>query len=534
MIRRKRMKKYHSFGRFAIPALLVILLAGITPGCSSPASGGGDPVLQSIAVTTAPTKTTYVQGETLDLSGLVVTGTYSDGTTKAETVGLSDISGYDADTTGQQTLTVTVNGKTAFFTVTVNPGSGPVLQGIAVTTAPTKTAYEQGEALDLSGLVVTGTYSDGTTKTETVTLSNISGYSANTAGQQTLTVTVGGKTATFAVTVNAATLQSIAVTTAPAKTAYTAGEALDLSGLAVTGTYSDGATKAETVTLSDISGYSANTVGQQTLTVTVGGKTATFTVTVSAATLQSIAVTTAPAKTTYEQGETLDLSGLAVTGTYSDGTTKAETVGLSNISGYNAGTAGQQTLTVTVGGKTASFTVTVNAATLQSIAITSPPAKTIYVVGEALDPSGLAVTGTYSNGTTRAETVTLSNISGYNAGTAGQQTLTVTVGGKTANFTVTVKISGGFIVNLEDPINGIPANIVLSKSGASKTVDLTIAETYDEYAWRLNDAATPVSTGAVYTLDAADCRLGTNYLTVEVKTTGGVYNAREITFTVNQ
>jgi hypothetical protein len=180
------------------------------------------------------------------------------------------------------------------------------------------------------------------------------------------------------------------------------------------------------------------------------------------------------------------------------------------------------------------FLDSLKAATLQSIAVTSPPTKAVYAAGEALDLTGLAVTGTYSNGTTKAETVDLSNISGYSANTVGQQTLTVTVDCKTATFAVTVKISGGFTVNLEDPINDIPANIVLSKSGTPAFVALEIAGTYAAYAWHLNDAATAVSTGAAYTLNAADCRLGTNYLTVEAKTTGGVYNAREITFTVNQ
>ncbi|MDR1127666.1 MAG: bacterial Ig-like domain-containing protein [Treponema sp.] len=67
----------------------------------------------------------------------------------------------------------------------------------------------------------------------------------------------------------------------------------------------------------------------------------------------------------YELGETLNISGLVVTGTYADGTTKAETVSLSNISGYNANTVGQQTLTVTIDGKTTTFTITVNNAALQ-------------------------------------------------------------------------------------------------------------------------------------------------------------------------
>jgi hypothetical protein len=192
------MKKYHSFGKRALPTLLITILIGTTLGCPDD-SAEDEPSLQSIAVTSPPTKTVYVKGETLDISGLVVTGTYSGGMTKVETVNLSDISGYNKDTTETQTLTVTVGGKTATFTVTVN---NTALQSIAITSPPTKTVYAQGEALDLSGIVVTGTYAGGTTKVETVTLANISGYNKDTTGQQTVTVTINGETATFIVTVN--------------------------------------------------------------------------------------------------------------------------------------------------------------------------------------------------------------------------------------------------------------------------------------------------------------------------------------------
>jgi cytochrome c-type biogenesis protein CcmE len=225
----------------------------------------------------------YTQGETLDIGGLVVTGTYSDGTSKQETVSLSNISGYNPNLVGQQTLTVTLNGKTASFTVTVNAG-GAVLQSIAITSQPTKTVYTEGEAFEIGGLVVTGTYSDSTSKQETVSLSNVSGYNPNLVGQQTLTVTLNGKTASFTVTVNAsgAVLQSIAITSPPTKTVYTEGETLEIGGLVVTGTYSDGTSKQETVGPSNVSGYNANTAGPQTQTVTLSGKTAYFTVTVNA------------------------------------------------------------------------------------------------------------------------------------------------------------------------------------------------------------------------------------------------------------
>lgn len=85
-------------------------------------------VLESIAVTTPPAKTTYTVGEKLDLDGLAVTATYSDATTKA-------VTGYTADPADDSTLdtagtvTVTISyteggvTKTTTFDVTVNPAS---------------------------------------------------------------------------------------------------------------------------------------------------------------------------------------------------------------------------------------------------------------------------------------------------------------------------------------------------------------------------------------------------------------------------
>jgi hypothetical protein len=200
-------------------------------------------------------------------------------------------------------------------------------------------------------------------------------------GSHTATVTVSGNngiTANFDVsfTVNEAALVSIAVTSLPTKTTYAKGEELVLTGLVVTGTYTDSSDKPETVTGDNVTGYNKNNTGSQTLTVTVGGKTATFDVTVTEAALVSIAVTTLPTKTTYAQGEDLDLTGLVVTGTYTDSSTNPETVTADNVTGYNKNTTGNQTLTVTVGGKTATFDVTVNAAAVVSIAVTSPPTKT--------------------------------------------------------------------------------------------------------------------------------------------------------------
>lgn len=69
------------------------------------------------------------------------------------------------------------------------PWSETELVSIAVTTQPTKTEYDVGDTLDLTGIVVTASYSDGTTAdvTSSCTFSPANGSTLSTAGTQTVT-----------------------------------------------------------------------------------------------------------------------------------------------------------------------------------------------------------------------------------------------------------------------------------------------------------------------------------------------------------
>ncbi len=103
--------------------------------------------------------------------------------------------------------TVTVSGSMTIVVIATEaggqPGPGEVtLTGIEVTT-PTKTTYKVGEALDLSGMVVTATYSDGSTAeiTDGYTTSPVNGSALNTAGTVTVTVTYQGQNYSFDITV---------------------------------------------------------------------------------------------------------------------------------------------------------------------------------------------------------------------------------------------------------------------------------------------------------------------------------------------
>ena len=254
------------------------------------------------------------------------------------------------------------------FTVTTDAVT-KTLQSIAVTSQPSKTTYQVGESFQSAGMVVKATYTDSSSAT--VTNYTVTGFNPNQTGTQTLTVTYAEgniiKTATFYVTVVPnRTLASIRVQSYPNKTEYQYGEAFNQSGMVVRATYTDNSTA--NVTGFTVSGYNATLPGNQTLTVsyTEGGvtKTANFTVTVLAnPVLTGITIVSEPFKTTYELGETLDMTGFALNGIYSDGSAKRITN--YQVSGFDSSTAGQKVVSVSVQDGytvfTQTFTVTVNA-----------------------------------------------------------------------------------------------------------------------------------------------------------------------------
>lgn len=95
---------------------------------------------------------------------------------------------------------ITINGGVldgSTFSVTVNQVE---LSSIAVKTIPNKTSYYVGDNLNTQGLVLTATYNDGTTE-EISEGFECTPSILNTAGTQTITVSYGGKTTTFNVTV---------------------------------------------------------------------------------------------------------------------------------------------------------------------------------------------------------------------------------------------------------------------------------------------------------------------------------------------
>ncbi|TCL71648.1 Ig-like protein group 3 [Hydrogenispora ethanolica] len=76
--------------------------------------------------------------------------------------------------------------------------------------------------------------------------------------------------------------------------------------------------------------------------------------------------------------------------------------------------------------------------TVANVAVSSRPARTEYLTGQALDLSGLGVTATEAGGAVKTLTAKDYVVTGFDNNAAGTQNLTVHYGGKTASFQVNV------------------------------------------------------------------------------------------------
>lgn len=272
-------------------------------------------------------------------------------------------------------------------------------------------------------------------------------------------------------------LEGIRVTKQPDAASYCIGDVFDPSGMEVTADFKKAT--GEVVT-SAVDGYTYDTApftqaGTKEITIRYGGKTATVTVTVSDVTLESIAVTTQPAKTEYLVGDKFETDGMVVTAAYSDGSTKA-------VGAYTCDpetlTAQTKAVTVNYGGKTAA--VDVYMVVVTSIEITTPPAKTAYAAGEYFNTEGMVVTAkqTYRNGSVITFTTEDYKVTPARKLEKGDTSVTITYTGAdagpdlapvTQSITVKDSTSGGSSGGTTPSADSITVSVSYSEKGKTVT-----------------------------------------------------------------
>ncbi|MGO9606457.1 MAG: beta strand repeat-containing protein [Candidatus Binataceae bacterium] len=430
---------------------------------------------------------TIAKGTTAQLTA---TGNFTDGSTQDLTnqvswtsadnsiAQVSNVSGGEGLVTGinlgNTTIMATLNGIVGSATVTV---SAATLSSITIT-VPVAT-IAKGTTTQLTA---TGNFTDGSTQD----LTNLVGWTSadNTIAQvsdavgskglvtginlgtTTIMATLNGIVGSATVTVSAATLTSITIT--PPDPSIAKGLQVQLTAI---GNFTDGSTQnlthqvgwtsaANAIAQVSNRATSAGLVtginpGTTTIKATGYGIQGSTTVTVTAATLTSIAVT--PTNPSIAKGTTVQLTA---TGTFSDGTMQnltqvswtsaAGTIATVDPNGLVTGTGvGSAAITATQGAVSGSTTVTVTAAVVTSIAVT--PANPSIAKGTTVP---LTATCTLSDSTTQncttqvdwtSGSITIAQVSNV-AGTQGVVTglrvgstsIIATLNGISGSTTVTV------------------------------------------------------------------------------------------------
>jgi len=199
----------------------------------------------------------------------------------------------------------------------------------------------------------------------------------------------------------------------------------------------------------------------------------------STATVTEITVVSPPAKIAYDFGESLNLTGLVVRASYSNNTTQIVGIGHNHVRGFDNQLQETQTVTVSFGGQTATFNVSVNWVAVSSVSLNKTSIDLTVGDTEKLTATIQPVNAKNKNVnwlSNNTEIATVDEDGTVTAVALGSTTIKVTTvdGGETAECTVTVNpytvtfnSNGGSDVN---PITGV---------NPGSTITEPMAPTYD-------------------------------------------------------
>ena len=432
---------------------------------------------------TEPTKVDYKYNEDLDVTGGRIKVNWANGTVSNVNLTTSMVTGYNKTQLGVQTLTISYT-----FTYTLSDGAqiqDPITMTYEVEvtnpaktitiTPPTKTEYEHGDSLDFTGGEIEVTYEDGTTQTKQITadmvkessgsLVNMAPTASDYVNNEVLkTLVIKYKEDSVTETVNYPikiknVVNKIEMSTNPTNTTYNIGDtSYKLAGGAIKVTRKAGNTEIVALTDNGVTLTNLSTLttsqGTKEVTVTYEEKTTTFNITVQNG-VRSINITT-PTKTTYNHGETLDVTGGKIEVTYVDGTTQDKELDVSmitesdgspvNMAPSTYGDTNKESKTLLIkyqeDGIQQQENYTIDIINdVKQIAIQGT-AQSQYNINDQLQP-GLSILVTRASGVPEAITVTNSMLTNFSTATEGTRTATITYTEngitKTTTFVYTVK-----------------------------------------------------------------------------------------------
>ncbi len=257
-----------------------------------------------ISVTALPAKTVYYPGDTFNSSGIVVSGSTSDGQIVAISKGYT-LSGFDSETIGKKIITVAFKQFTTTFEVDVKEDVAVEITNIY----SARVDYLLGEEFYFSSLGIKMESGKNKNIVSTAEGITVSGFDSTTTGEKTVTISYGGISKEITVTVHAsATLEVISP-----KTEYYLYDS-DFEYPTSQIVYDDGTTENASPTFS---GFDSSKTGSCEITASYRGLSTTYTINISGTITANIGKDNAAdiVATLDIQAETLTISGTGATKT---------------------------------------------------------------------------------------------------------------------------------------------------------------------------------------------------------------------------
>lgn len=401
--------------------------------------------LTSIAVSGTPTKTEYYAGDAFETAGLVVTGTYSDSHQETITEGIDW-------TVDPETLTLGTTSVDVMASVGDVDSEVYTVNDLTVTENPIKVATKNGfSSGDNSG---SHNFTDNTDISFEAFKGNAG--TAPAINSSNLRLYQGGGYVTIKGAAGV-TISQVKITTSATYASTTVGYCVDEE---------DAPTTGETVARS--SDYTITDLNNQSVSIYCLGTTSSTRLEIAAIEvkytkedieLSSIALS-GEYQTEFIQNQTFNHDGIVVTATFSNGQNEDVTA-TATFSDPDMTTTGTKTITVSYTDadvtKTAEYDITVAEEVVTAIAL-SGDYQTTFRVGDTFNHDNLEVKATYNSGRTDIDVTSAATVSTPDMSVAGEQTITVSYGGQSANYTIKVLSANTIFYESFDTNNGTGGN----------------------------------------------------------------------------
>ncbi len=416
-------------------------------------------IIESVKLVGTP-KTEYRKGDVINVSGLTLSVKYKG--FNAESVPLTaSMCEYNFNEAGEQTVSISYEGKTVTFTVNV---ADVYLTGIKIVSEPGKNSYDFGieNELDLTGLAVKAVYNNGTEQDIDLNDLTITGFDSRTFGEQTITAAYGEFQVTFKVEVkNVSSRKYLGIDYASAATSF---ESTQHNSLVISFTLNGLHEDLNCFWGADKLDYVADYMlinGKKVTDLIAEGKVTRLAVWTSQLVIHMDTNYLVPA--TWVDKRTDDnpnlphyvegVSEVVETVTFLPGFQWYTVKGI--LSGELWGNDRAYQNATAIPGAVLKETITLrnedgygwtrplkadgDGIASDALTIKSLPEKTTYAPGEKLELKGLQILAKYEDGGEEIIVPGASEIDGFKKDVTGKQTLSYTYNGQTVSFEITVE-----------------------------------------------------------------------------------------------